>query len=80
MANAQADGDDILLPPLAAPPSCFTRSETYTSGRHIDRLGEGPQPPQATDTVLFMYYGNGSATSQQNATGVWDANYARSTT
>ena len=76
-AYAQADGDDIL----------FTSSGGATQLSHeIERYGSAtgalvawvkvPSLPSATDTVLFMYYSNGSATSQQDATGgVWDSNY-----
>jgi hypothetical protein len=28
-----------------------------------------------SDTTLYMYYGNPSASNQQNPTGVWDSNY-----
>jgi len=35
-----------------------------------------PTLSHATDTVLYVFYGNSSiTTSQQNPTGVWDANY-----
>ena len=75
-ANAQADADDIL----------FTSSGGATQLSHeIERYGSAtgalvawvkvPSLPSATDTVLFMYYSNGSATSQQDATNVWDSNY-----
>jgi len=76
-ANAQADGDDIL----------FTSSGGATQLKHeIEKYGSStgalvawvkvPSLPSSTDTVFFMYYGNGSATSQQDATNVWDSNYA----
>src|SRR3990167_3179726 len=75
-ANAQADGDDIL----------FTSSGGATQLKHeIEKYGSStgalvawvkiPSLPSSTDTVFFMYYGNGSATSQQDATNVWDSNY-----
>jgi hypothetical protein len=34
-----------------------------------------PNLPSASDTILYMYYGNPSASNQQNKTGVWDSNY-----
>ena len=75
--NAQADGDDIL----------FTSSGGATQLSHeIEKYGSStgalvawvkvPSLPSASNTILYMYYGNGSATSQQNATNVWDSNYA----
>ena len=30
---------------------------------------------RTSDTTLFLYYGNASASDQQNKTGVWDSNY-----
>src|SRR3972149_5835990 len=74
--NAQADGDDIL----------FTSSGGATQLSHeIEKYGSStgalvawvkvPSLPSSTATVFFMYYGNGSATSQQDATNVWDTNY-----
>ena len=75
-ANAQADADDIL----------FTSSGGATQLSHeIERYGSAtgalvawvkvPSLPSSTETVLFMYYDNGSATSQQDATGVWSNGY-----
>ena len=75
-ANAQADGDDIL----------FTSSGGATQLKHeIEKYGSStgalvawvkvPSLPSSTDTVFFMYYGNGSATSQQDATNVWANGY-----
>lgn len=34
-----------------------------------------PSLSSVSDTVLYMYYGNPSATNQQNVTGTWDSNY-----
>jgi hypothetical protein len=34
-----------------------------------------PLLSSTTDTTLFLYYGNASATNQQNAGGVWNADY-----
>ena len=75
-ANAQADGDDILFTSSGGATQLSHEIETYTSGGTLTAWVKVPSLPSSTDTVLFMYYGNGSATSQQNATGVWDANYA----
>jgi hypothetical protein len=35
-----------------------------------------PLVSASTDTVLYLYYGNASATDAQNPASVWDANYA----
>ncbi|MEM2293913.1 MAG: DUF2341 domain-containing protein [Nitrososphaerota archaeon] len=34
-----------------------------------------PSLPSTDDTILYMYYGNSDAPSQQNPTAVWDTNY-----
>ena len=34
-----------------------------------------PTVSASSDTVIYVYYGNGSAANQQNPTGVWDSNY-----
>ena len=75
-SRAQGDGDDIL----------FTSSDGSTKLNHeIEKYGSStgelwawvrmPTLPTGTATVIFMYYGNASAASQQDATGVWDSNY-----
>jgi len=73
-ADAQDDGDDIL----------FTSSDGTTKLDHEIELFNGttngqlvawvkiPSLSNAADTQIYMYYGNGSATSQQNARAVWD--------
>ena len=35
-----------------------------------------PSLSSISDTILYIYYGNPSATNQQDVTGTWDANYA----
>ena len=73
-ADAQDDGDDIL----------FTSSDQTTKLSHEIESFNGTTgalvawvkvPSLATSTVLYMYYGNASCSSQQDATNVWDANY-----
>ena len=75
-ARAQSYGDDIL----------FTSSDGATKLSHeIEKYGSStgelvawvkvPSLPSTSNTVLYMYYGNDAAASQQNATAVWDANY-----
>jgi hypothetical protein len=73
-ADAQDDGDDIL----------FTSSDGTTKLDHEIELFNGttngqlvawvkiPSLSNAADTQIYLYYGNGSATSQQNRTGVWN--------
>ena len=75
-AKAQSDGDDIA----------FTVDNNNTLNREIEfydgnsgRLVAWIQIPllsSTVDTELFMYYGNPYATNQQNASTVWDTNFA----
>lgn len=74
--DAQDDNDDIL----------FTSSDGVSKLDHEIESFDGatgalvawvevPSVANASDTVIYMYYGYGSAAAQSNATGVWDANY-----
>jgi len=74
-ANAQDDGDDIL----------FTSSDGTTKLDHEIEYFNGstgqliawvriPSLSNSADTEIYMYYGYGSATNQQNVTGVWNDN------
>ncbi|OQB04692.1 MAG: hypothetical protein BWY19_01191 [bacterium ADurb.Bin212] len=74
--NTQADGDDIL----------FTGSDETTKLSHeIETLDatshqfwawvKVPSLSHDSNTILYMYYGNSSATNQQNASGVWSNGY-----
>ncbi|HLE48844.1 MAG TPA: DUF2341 domain-containing protein [Patescibacteria group bacterium] len=77
LAKAQSDGDDIL----------FTDSTgTGTKLDHeIEKFDQStntlvawveiPSLSSSVNTIIYMYYGNQSITSQQNVSGVWDANY-----
>lgn len=75
-AHAQADGDDI----------CFVNSANTTKYNHeiesyVTATGALVAWVNVTslssvdDTILWMYYGNASCTSQQNKNGVWDKHY-----
>lgn len=75
--DAQNDGDDIL----------FTASDGTTKLNHEIELFNGTTGelvawvnvtslPSSVDTDIYMYYGNVTATNQENLAGTWDANYA----
>ena len=50
--------------------------ESYTSGTGtLVAWVEIPSLSSAANTVIYMYYGNAAATSQQNVTGTWNATY-----
>ncbi len=76
-ADAQADFDDVL----------FTASDGTTKLSHeIEKFNPAtgelvawvkvPAVSSTTDTVIYMYYGNGTAGPQQDPSNVWDANFA----
>src|ERR1035441_412666 len=75
-ANALSTGFDILftssdgITKIPYEREAFTKSTgTLVAWVNVATLSH------TTDTVLYLYYGNASATDQQAATSVWDANY-----
>ncbi|MFC1611943.1 DUF2341 domain-containing protein [Myxococcota bacterium] len=75
-ARARSDGFDIL----------FTEADGLSKLDHeIEDFSPGtgelvvwiaiPFLSSSIDTSLFLYYGNGSATNQENPAAVWDDNY-----
>ncbi|MCK5160009.1 MAG: DUF2341 domain-containing protein, partial [Candidatus Aureabacteria bacterium] len=74
-ANAQADGDDIVFT-LSNGTKLSHEIEKYTSATgELYVWVKVPILSASSDTVLYMYYGNATCSSQQDATGVWDSNY-----
>jgi len=74
-ADAQDDGDDVA----------FTDNSENQLDHEIENFNGTTGELQAwvevatlsasSDTVVFMYYGNGACGSQQNTTGTWDSNF-----
>jgi hypothetical protein len=75
-ANAQPSGDDIA----------FVASDETTQLSHEIEEYDGstgtlwahvkvPSLSATTDTEIYIYYGNPSASNQENITGVWDSNF-----
>ena len=75
-ASAQASGNDILFIDSSGTAKLNHEIESYTSstGAPIAWV-QVPTVTSGTNTVIYMYYGNSTVGSQQNPTGVWDANY-----
>ncbi|MCK5123088.1 MAG: DUF2341 domain-containing protein, partial [Candidatus Pacebacteria bacterium] len=81
-ANAQADFDDILFTSSAT--AWDTGTENDKLAHEIESYNSTTGELQAwvnipildynNDTVIYMYYGNGSTASQQNMEEVWDGN------
>ena len=75
-AKAQADADDILFTAADGATKLAHEIELYQSANgHLLAWVKIPSLSSAADITIFMYYGNSGAGSQQDATGVWDANY-----
>ena len=75
-AKAQSNGNDILFTSSDGTTKLNHEIENYTSstGSLVAWVGV-PTLSSATDTVLYLYYGNSTATGQQNPAAVWDANF-----
>ena len=75
-AGAQASGNDILFTAADGVTKLNHEMEQYVSGTgQLIAWVQAPSVSPASDTVIYMYYGNASAAGQANAAGVWDANY-----
>ncbi|MFA5776776.1 MAG: DUF2341 domain-containing protein, partial [Patescibacteria group bacterium] len=73
---AQSDGDDIMFTLSDGTTKLDHEIEKYTSATgQLVAWVRIPTLTYATDTEIYMYYGNPSVSSQQNKTGVWDASY-----
>jgi RHS repeat-associated protein len=73
---AQSSGNDILFTLSDGVTKLNHEIEQYTSSS--GKLAAWVQIPTlsyTTDTVIYMYYGNGSAGNQQQATNTWNSNY-----
>lgn len=70
-------GTDILITSSDGTTKLDHEIERYasTTGETIIWV-EVPTINDGSDTTLYLYYGNSGASDQQNATGVWDSNYA----
>ena len=73
-ANARADGYDILFTSSDGTTKLNHERESYTSGTGaLIAWVQIPSLSASADTVLYMYYGNASATDQQNVNGTWNS-------
>lgn len=69
-------GNDILFTDSTGLTKIPHEIEKYTSvtGALIAWVNV-PSINSTTDTTIYMYYGNSTATNQQNVTGTWNTNY-----
>ncbi len=76
-ASAQADADDIWFSANDGITQLDHEIEDFDSATGtLVAWVRAPTLSSSSDDVIYMYYGNASASDQSNATGVWDSNYA----
>ena len=73
----QADGGDLLFTSADGTTQLDHEIESYdpATGTLVAWV-KVPTLSPATDTVLYLYYGNAAAANQQNAAAVWSNGYA----
>ena len=72
----QASGNDLLFTAGDGTSKLAHEIESYTSSNGLlIAWVKMPLLSSAANTYLYLYYGNSTATNQQNATAVWDANF-----
>jgi murein tripeptide amidase MpaA len=73
--KVQADGDDFVFTDNNGN-KLSHQIETYDSAAgHLIAWLRIPYLSSTTDTIIYLYYGNPLAESQQNPTAVWDSSY-----
>ncbi len=75
-AKAQTDADDIIFIASDGTTRLAHEIESYTSASGtLVAWVNIPSLSSSANTVIYMYYGNASATSLQDVTGTWDASF-----
>ncbi|WP_167975071.1 DUF2341 domain-containing protein [Lentzea indica] len=73
-SRAQSNGNDILFTNSDGTTKLNHQLQSYTSATGaLVAWVQVPALSSTADTTLYMYYGNSSASSQQNASAVWDS-------
>ena len=75
-ANVQSDADDILFTSSDGTTKLDHEIETFSNSSTDGTLKAWvriPSLPNGSDTMIFIYYGNSGASSQQNKNGVWNS-------
>jgi len=76
--KAQTDGDDILFTSSDKTTKLSHELVYYDDGtgtKYLEAHVEVPVIANLTDTIIYMYYGNSVATSQEDSLGTWDSDY-----
>jgi hypothetical protein len=72
-SKAQTDGDDILFTASDGSTKLDHEIESYSGGTLVAWIKTDVS--SSVDTEIYMYYGNDSASNQENPGDVWDSNY-----
>ena len=72
--HAQSNGNDILFTLADGETKLSHEIESYEDGTLVAWV-KIPTLSHNTDTDIYMYYGNATATNQENVTDVWDTDY-----
>jgi PKD repeat protein len=76
-SHARADGYDILFTSADGTTKISHEIESFkNSTGALVAWVKVPTLSSSSNTVLYMYYGNPGASSQQNPTAVWDSKFA----
>jgi hypothetical protein len=74
--NASSTGADILFTSSDGLSKLNYERETYSSSTgNLIAWVQIPSLPSTNDTIVYMYFGNSSATDQQSVNSTWDTNY-----
>ncbi len=75
-STAQANGYDIVFTDSTGTTKLNHEIESYTaSSGQLVAWVQVPTLSVSANTTIYMYYGNPSASNQQNPNGVWDSNF-----
>jgi PKD repeat protein len=74
--HAQSDGDDFVFVSVDTLTKYNHEIESYNSASgELTAWVNVTSLSSSTDTVLWLYYGNPTCSSQQNSEGTWDSSY-----
>jgi len=75
-SSALANGNDILFTSADGITKLDHEIENFTVGNgKLIAWVRAPSLSSSADTVLYLYFNNSAASSQQNVAGVWDSNF-----
>lgn len=72
--RALASGNDLVFTSNDGTTKLAHEIESYAKGS-LTAWVKIPSLTTATNAILYLYYGNATATNQESAASVWDANY-----